>query len=130
MKEPESMDECIYFSNRSIGEGKARSWVMRKECPACHNATMGKPLDEKTGRPKIRADEYTCPKCKHTEEKTEHEESLEMSIIYTCPECKNEGEATTPYQRKTWKGVKAYVFECGSCHAKLGITKKMKEPKK
>ena len=53
-----------------------------------------------------------------------------MEIQYTCPECGHEGEATTPYQKKTFEGVKGYVFECGGCGKKLAITKKMKEGKK
>jgi predicted RNA-binding Zn-ribbon protein involved in translation (DUF1610 family) len=126
LKQPESMEECIYFSNRTMGEGKARAWVFRKECPKC-KATMGKPVVK--GKVKIRADHYICPKCEFTESKEEHEDSLEMNIVYTCPECKHEGEATTQYKLKTWKGVKAYVFECGGCGEKIGITKKMKEPK-
>ncbi|MBU0615974.1 MAG: hypothetical protein KJ601_07840 [Nanoarchaeota archaeon] len=127
LKQPASMDECIYFSNRSMGNGKAMAWVFRKDCPKC-GAKMGKPIEK--GKVKIRADYYECPKCKFKEDKKEHEESLTMSIIYTCPECNNQGETTTQYKRKAWKGVQAYVFECGKCNAKLGITKKLKEPKK
>ena len=60
----------------------------------------------------------------------EHEESLTMNIVYRCPDCGHEGEATTEYKRKSWQGVKAYVFVCDKCDAKIGITIKMKEPKK
>ena len=37
LKEPSSMDECIYFTNRTLvgGKGKIRAWVYRKFCPKC-----------------------------------------------------------------------------------------------
>ena len=127
---PNSMDECIYFTRRTLGEnGKIVAWVYKKECPQCHKAKMGKPIGDK-GKVAIRAKEYTCPGCGYTEEKQEHEESLMVDVMYTCPECGNLGEATTEYKTKTWEGVKAYVFTCGKCGVKLGITKKMKKSKK
>jgi len=33
LKRPESMEECVYFTNRVIGDGRAMAWVFRKECP-------------------------------------------------------------------------------------------------
>ena len=42
----------------------------------------------------------------------------------------NFDEAKTEYKLKSFKGVKAYVFQCGKCGEKIGITKKMKELKK
>jgi predicted RNA-binding Zn-ribbon protein involved in translation (DUF1610 family) len=129
IKFPESMDECIYFTNRAFENGgTALAWVYKKECPKCHKDNMGKPVEK--GKKKIRAKEYVCPSCNFTEEKVEHEESLEVEIQYKCDHCGHEGEATTPYKRKTWEGVKAYVFECGKCKAKIGLTKKMKAAKK
>lgn len=131
LKMPDSMDECLYFTRRALGEnGKIVAWVSKKKCPKCGKSVMGKPVDEKTGRPKIRAKEYTCPSCGFTEEKKEHEESLMAEIIYTCPFCEFSGEASVPYKRKTFEGVKAIVFECGKCGKKIGISKKMKEKKK
>ena len=129
---PESMDECIYFTRRKYdtNNGKAIAWVQKKECPKCHKAKMGKPLDSKTGRPKIRSDFYECPECKFTEPKVEHEESLQVEILYTCPHCGHSGEAATQYKRKSWEGVKAYVFECEGCDKKIAITKKMATSKK
>jgi uncharacterized CHY-type Zn-finger protein len=59
-------------------------------------------------------------------EKKVYEETLTCEIKYTCPECSNEGETEVPYKRKTWQGMKAVVFQCGKCNAKIGITKKMK----
>ena len=131
LRMPESMDECIYFTRRKFdtNNGKIIAWVYRKDCPQC-GEKMGKPIDEKTGKAKVRADTYECPACKFSEPKKEHEESLDVEIIYTCPFCGHSGEATTQYKRKSWEGVKAYVFECGGCGKKIGITKKMAESKK
>lgn len=127
---PEDMGDLFYFSRREMGTGKAMAWVYRPDCPKCKKAKMGKPVDAKTGKPKIRATEYVCPECGHTVPKEAFEETCQMEIIYTCPECGKEGEATTLYKLKSFEGVKAYVFECSHCGKKLGITKKMKAPKK
>jgi predicted RNA-binding Zn-ribbon protein involved in translation (DUF1610 family) len=130
LKEPESMNECLYFTNRLSPDGSyIRAWALKTECPKCKKALMGKPINEKTGKPKIRSTEYECPNCKYTEEKEEHETRLEVQVAYKCPTCQHEGETTTEYKRKTWQGVKAYVFLCQGCGAKIGITKKMKDPK-
>lgn len=128
MKEPESMEQVIYFTNRAIGTGNATAWVFKGECPEC-NAMMGKPKGD-DGKVKIRAKEYVCEKCNHTEEKTEYEERLTANIKYTCPKCSHEGETQIPYKRKTFQGAKALVFECSSCAEKIPITKKMKKTKK
>lgn len=128
---PNSMDECLYFTRRTLdNDGKITAWVEKKICPECKKVKMGKPLDKKTGRPKIRAKEYVCPGCGFQEEKQEHEDSCEAKIIYTCPHCKNEGEVVVPYKRKSFEGVKAIIFECQKCGKKIGITKKMAEGKK
>ncbi|MBT3866002.1 hypothetical protein HOF78_02760 [Candidatus Woesearchaeota archaeon] len=136
IKQPNSMDECIYFTNRTMGSGKVKSWVFKAKCPECKNDKMGKPRDPKTGKPKIRATEYVCPSCKHSEEKKAHEETLTACIIYTCPECSHKDEIEIPYKRKnvpiinekTGKKVyaKALQFECKKCKAKINVTKKMK----
>ena len=127
---PEDMDDLFYFTRRTMGNGKAMAWVYRPECGSCHKAKMGKPVDAKTGKPKIRAKEYVCPECNHTAPKEELEETCQMEIVYTCPHCSKEGEATTQYKLKSFEGVKAYVFECTHCGKKVGVTKKMKEGKK
>ena len=129
---PTSMDDLVYFTNRvhdiDGGKAKIKAWVYRKECPSCGKAKMGKPVNK--GKVKVRSPEYVCPECGYTEEKKEHEDTLTVEVQYTCPYCGHSGEATTPYTRKTWNGVKAYVFVCDSCGKKIGITKKMKAPKK
>ncbi|MBU0629070.1 MAG: hypothetical protein KKC75_07820 [Nanoarchaeota archaeon] len=128
--EPESMENLIYFTNRTLedGKGKIKAWVYKKVCPKCGKAKMGKPVEK--GKVKIRAAEYTCPECSFTEEKTLHEESLSLEAKYTCPECGKEGESTAPYKRRSFMGVKAYVVECQHCKAKIPVTKKLKAIKK
>ena len=59
VREPESMEELCYMTQRSVGNGNVRAWVYRGDCPECGKAKMGKPIDEKTGRAKIRAKEKT-----------------------------------------------------------------------
>ena len=124
------MDECIYFTNRTLegGKGRIRAWVYKKMCPKCGKAKMGKPVEK--GKVKIRAEEYKCPECGFTEEKVEHEESLILEAKYTCPSCGKDGESTAPYKRKSFMGVKAYIVECSNCKAKIPVTKKMKAVKK
>ena len=123
------MDDCLYFTRRSLeNSGNAIAWVERRECPKCKKATMGKPVEK--GKVKIRATKYVCPACDYSEEKQEHEDASTVKIIYTCPYCSHKGEATTPYKRKKFGGVDAYVFVCEKCNEKIGITKKMAEKKK
>ncbi len=130
LREPESMDECVYFTRRTLeNNGRIRAWAYRIDCPKCGRAKMGKPADE-TGHRKIRAKIYVCPECGHTESKEEHEPKLTLEIKYRCPYCGNEGDATTEYKRKTFEGVPAYVFKCQKCGKKIGITKKMKNGRK
>ena len=136
MREPTSVDECVYFTNRTFDKGKARAWVFRENCEKCGQALMGKPRDPKTGKPKIRAKEYVCPKCNHTEQKEEHEEKLTANIKYTCPYCSNQGEIQILFKRKKVQrldeetGKKETVevlrFQCSKCSKNIDITKKMK----
>jgi predicted RNA-binding Zn-ribbon protein involved in translation (DUF1610 family) len=121
---PNSMEECLYFTNR---DGLI-AWVYRKDCPKCKKVKMGKPVVK--GKVKTRATEYQCPSCGFTEEKIEHEESLHLEAQYKCPECGKDGESSAPYKRKSFKGVQAYVVECQYCKAQIPITKKLKEIKK
>ena len=132
LKMPESMDECFYFTNRKIEDGKGSiiAWVVKPDCPKCGKAKMGKPINPKTGAVTKKSEIYTCKSCNHTVNIVEYEPTLKVEVIYKCPFCGNEGEATTDYKRKKFKGVDAYVFECGKCKEKIGITKKLKEIKK
>jgi predicted RNA-binding Zn-ribbon protein involved in translation (DUF1610 family) len=133
---PESMDECVYFTNRTLLDdagkpaGRAVCWVPRVKCLACKKGWMGKPHDAKTGKIKVRATEYVCSACGVSEEKKEHEERLSANAQYTCPSCGKSGEGTVPFARKTYQGVKAILFTCASCSGKIAITKKMKDLKK
>jgi transcription elongation factor Elf1 len=125
MKEPESMDDLVYFTKRAIEpNGHAKAWVHKVMCPACGKAKMSKP--ELKGKVQIRAKEYVCPECGYREDKKAHEDKLTVEIIYTCPFCQDKGEATTEYKRKSFNGVPSYVFACQKCGKKIGITKKMK----
>ena len=121
---PETMDDCLYFTNRR----EILACVYRKECPKCHKARMGKPVVK--GKVKTRAKEYVCPECDFTEEKQEHEESLTLESKYTCPECGKEGESTGKYIRKKYKGVPSYIVECEHCQVQIPLTKKLKDIKK
>jgi predicted RNA-binding Zn-ribbon protein involved in translation (DUF1610 family) len=132
LKMPSAPDECLYFTRRTLdNEGSIIAWVYKIDCPECGKAKMGKPVDAKTGKIKIRAKEYICPECNHTEELKAHEESCMVEIIYKCPKCGNEGEITAPYKRKSFtlpdgKKAPAIIFECQKCGEKIGITKKLK----
>ena len=136
MREPEGMDECVYFTNRGIGDGNVRAWVFRELCPKCKKSFMGKPKDPKTGKAKIRSDEYTCPSCNYTVEKQAYEDTLTICVDYICPKCKNQGKIEVPYKRKKVKRfdeeegkdktVDAVLFLCQKCNEKIFITKKMK----
>ncbi len=127
LKMPQSMDECLYFTNRSLDNGSVIAWVYRKTCPKCKKAKMGKPVEK--GKVKTRATEYTCPNCGYTEEKQAHEESLMLEAKYTCPKCGKEGESSAQYKRKMFQGVPAFIVECQHCGEKIPLTKKMKKPK-
>lgn len=128
LKKPSSMEECVYFTNRIIGDGRATAWVFRKECPKC-KGIMGKPL-KKNGKIDKKADHYVCYSCGYQEGNEQAENSLMINVEYKCPYCGNEGETTTEYKKKSFEGVPSYVFECQKCRKKIGLTKKLKEPKK
>ena len=129
LKKPSSMDECLYFTNRSIGEGFATAWVYRKECQKCKKGRLGKPI-KKNGKADKKAAYYECPACKYQESNEQVESSVRLEVQYKCHYCGNDSETTAEYQRKAFEGVPSYVFECGKCHKKIGITKKMKKSKK
>lgn len=126
---PESMDEIVYWTNRTIDSGKVMVWAPRQDCPKCKKAKMGKPVGEE-GNVKIRAKEYVCPACKYTVEKEAYEESLTANVIYTCPSCQFQGEYTGPFKRKNIEGALTFRFQCSKCGKNIDVTKKMKEKKK
>lgn len=126
---PDSMDDCLYFTRRTMDNGKIMAWVERITCPKCEKGKIGKPL-KKDGKPLRKAEFYECPECKYQEPNQEHEEKLKMSVIYTCPHCSSQGDTSTEYNLKPFKGVKAYIFTCQKCGEKIPITKKMKKIKK
>ena len=129
--EPKSMEECVYFTNRAVGEnftGNARCWVFKENCPKCRKGIMSKPVVD--GKIKIRATEYVCPSCKYTEEKTSYEEKLTANIDYICPKCKFAGQTQMPFKRKSVAGVKTLRFNCEKCNETIDVTKKMKVIKK
>ena len=130
LKVPTSMDELLYMTTRKHDGLFVRAWAYKKQCPKCKKGLMGKEVDPKTGKVKIRSTEYICPSCQYSEAKSEHEDSLKLEAQYTCPACKKSGEATIPFKRKTYMGVKAFVIDCAHCSNKIAITKKMKDPKK
>ena len=136
LKQPTSMDDCVYFTRRSFdGKGSVMAWVSREMCPKCQKVLMGKPRD-KMGKVKIRAKEYACPACNYTIPKDEYEDQLTCSIQYTCPGCGSSGELQVPFVRKKVRrvdevtGKKETVdvirFECQMCKQKIDITKKIK----
>ncbi len=136
LREPTSMDECVYFTNRTSDKGKIRAWVFREQCPKCHEGLIGKPRDPKTGKPKIRAEEYVCSKCAYTVPLEEYEDTLTANVQYTCSKCMKNGETQIPYRRKKVKvfdeedqkekTADALQFQCQYCSEKINITKKMK----
>ena len=131
LKKPNSMDECHYFTNRTLEDGKGRitAWVFRKQCPKCKQGIMGKPI-KKNGKLDKKADHFVCYKCSYKESEQQVDEGLTVNVDYKCPHCGNEGETTTEYRRKMYQGVPSYVFQCQKCSAKIPITKKLKVIKK
>ena len=127
LREPVSSEECVYITNRYLGEkGCVMCWVFREKCTVCGNGLMGKPRDDK-GKVKIRAKEYVCPECAYTVEKQAYEDRLTANVKYTCPDCVFSGELQLPYQRKKIQGTPTLVFSCQKCKKEVYITKKMKE---
>jgi len=135
MREPKSMDECVYFTKRKDSESFAKVWVFKGQCPECKIGLMGKPRDSKTGRAKIRSNDYVCPECNYTAEKSKYEETLTASIQYEC-KCGNKSGIEVPFKRKKVmrfdeedqkkRSVDALVFNCSKCDQRFLITKKMK----
>lgn len=131
LRQPESMDELVYFTNRSLdgGKGSIRVWAFKQACSKCGKAIMGKPRDSK-GKVKTRANEYVCPSCGHAVEKAAYEASLTANAEYSCPSCSHSGEAQIPFKRKNIEGIPTLRFQCSKCSANLDVTKKLKEKKR
>ncbi len=134
LKEPQSMTELAYFTNRTIDGCPVKAWVYRGDCPECKKAKMGKPVAK--GKVKMRASEYVCPACEYTVEKEAYEDTLQLEAMYTCPHCKKKGEGTNSFERKKvsrfdvekQKKVTADAVRivCEHCGKNIDITKKMK----
>lgn len=128
---PKSMKEVYYHTIRKFLEGgKIRAWAYKTECPSCHKGKLGKPINSKTGKIKIRSKEMVCDNCDYECSKEEAEQHVNLEAIYTCPSCGKEGESTAPYKRKSFQGVPAFIVACEHCGHKIALTKKLKEPKK
>ncbi len=128
LKQPQSMEELIYYTDRQIGNGEARVWVFRELCLKCKKAMMGKPKDSK-GKVMIRAKEYMCPACNYKIDKQEYEDSLTADIEYKCPKCGFKGELQIPFKRKNIGGIPTLRFQCQKCGENIDVTKKMKYKK-
>ena len=127
---PEKMEDLVYWTNRKIDSGEIKLWVNKEDCVRCGKSLMGKPVDSKTGKVKIRAKEYVCAVCGHSVEKGSYEETLTACCIYTCPFCEFKGSIIFPFKRKKYQGVSALVFSCEKCNEKIPVTKKLKSLKK
>jgi len=125
LKEPNSMDECAYFTRRNTNTMRIIVWVFKQECPKCH-AIMGKPKG-KNEKVMIRAKEFTCEKCGYTESKDDYESKLTANGKYTCLKCNFEGEGQISFKWKTIDGIPTLRFVCEKCKANIDVTKKMKE---
>ncbi|HLD12175.1 MAG TPA: hypothetical protein VJB87_01125 [Candidatus Nanoarchaeia archaeon] len=134
---PASVDECVYFTRRSLGsKGKVVAWVPRETCKVCSKGSMEKPRDPKTNRFKLRAKEYVCTNCKIVVPIEEYEDTLTLCALYTCPSCGKEGETKVLYRRKKVKVLNeetgkegtadAVQFLCQFCSGKINVTKKLK----
>lgn len=130
-KFPDSMDELIYFTNRSLDSSKGfvKAWAYKVKCPKCGKSLLSKPVDPKTKRFKIRSSYYECPSCKYTIEKVDLEPSLSLEVVYKCPKCSNQSYVKMPFKRKSYQGAKAFVFDCDKCGYTIAITQKMKSLK-
>ena len=105
---------------------KAMAWAFRPDCPKCGKGKMGKPIKD-NGKVDKKATHYECQQCKHTMDEEEMAPLMKVNVAYTCHYCSHKGEAQVDYKRKSFKGVQAFVFECGKCGKKMPISKKLKD---
>ena len=123
------MEECLYFTNRTIDSGRAMAWVYRKKCPKCNEGIMTKPV-KKGGKADKKASYYVCNKCSYQESNEDVEKDLKLEVDYKCPHCGFEGQTTAEHKRKSFQGVPSFVFTCEKCNQKIPLTKKLKDSKK
>lgn len=124
---PQQMDDLLYFSNRRLPSGiRMIAWVEKITCEGCKKALMGKPVDEKTGKVKIRSSIFVCPECGREEKKAVHTKKLTMQVRYTDETGKEWKKAETEYKLRTWQGMKAYVFDNEFTGKPMGVTKRLK----
>jgi len=136
IQEPKSMTECVYFTNRIVGNGKLKAWVFREMCTQCKKGLMGKPVNPKTKKPKRTAKEYVCPECKFTVPEKEYENQLKLNVKYTCPSCNAQDEIQVPYlrkrilrfdeEKKKKVAIESVRFQCSKCSGNIDVTKKLK----
>lgn len=130
LKRPKSMSELAYYTRRADAQGKQEVWVFKGPCPKCGKGMMGKPRDPKTGKAKIRAKEYVCPECGHTEEKETYEDTLNANVAYTCT-CGNSDEVELSFKRKKIsveiggkkKRKNGISFNCSKCSKEIKVLK-------
>ena len=127
-RKPESMDECVYFTNRKNDFGRQIAWVFRVDCPECGEGKMGKPKkDGGKSKRKTRSKKYVCDECGYESKIEEFEDDFELIVEYECAACGYHGMAKTEYKRSSYKGTKSYKFECEECGLEIPISKKMKD---
>jgi len=132
LRQPESMDECVYFTRRTNPTGTIVAWVFRAQCPACNKGLMGKPIDKK-GKVLKKSPNYICKECKHEAEKEAYEDTLIVNIDYVCPHCGSHAECQVPFKRikarildeATGKKKNCDVirFPCAACKTDVDIIK-------
>ena len=118
---------CVFYKQNDRLR-KGNSSISGKSVLSAKGA-VGKPM-KKNGKIDKKAEICKCNSCGYEEPTEQAESGLVLNVDYKCPHCGNEGQTTTEYKRKTFEGVPSYIFECTKCKKKIGITKKLKEPKK
>ena len=64
LKKPQSVEECVYFTNRTIDTGRTMAWVFRKECPTCKKGNLRIMYNRASRRYFVACSAY--PDCKQT----------------------------------------------------------------
>lgn len=124
LPKPSSMEELLYFTRRTIKDGRTVAWVFKVDCPECGDGVLQKPRKD-DGGVKTRSPYWNCSNCDY-ETKDDVDEGLDVNIHYICPHCGFEGDAQTEYERRTYYGEDAIVFQCRDCYQEIPISKKIK----